>query len=83
MTYWELSLKYGLGKLELNGVEPDAFPEAAAAMGFETLPLDPGAAAGFHRLPRQSHRDPFDRLLVWQAIRSDCVLVTRDADLSH
>ena len=35
----------------------------------------------FHRLPAAGHRDPFDRLLVWQAIRLQLTLISKDAAL--
>jgi PIN domain nuclease of toxin-antitoxin system len=37
VTFWELSLKFALGKLELNGVTPDLFPGAAKDAGFDIL----------------------------------------------
>lgn len=82
VTFWELSLKYGLGKLELTGTTPVELPAAAARMGFGVLPLDADAACSFHRLPRDTHRDPFDRMLAWQAISRRIPLVTKDPELA-
>ena len=81
VTFWELSLKHSLGKLELTGVRPDEFPRLAEQMHFPVLPLDGLTAATFHRLPAAGHRDPFDRLLVWQAIRLQLTLISKDAAL--
>lgn len=81
VSFWELSLKHGLGKLELRGVTPDVFPQAVVDMGLDILPLSASDAATFHQLPRQAHKDPFDRMLVWQAIRQACVLITCDRAL--
>jgi PIN domain nuclease of toxin-antitoxin system len=81
VTFWELSLKHSLGKLELTGVTPDEFPRVATQMHFRVLPLDGGTAATFHQLPAAGHRDPFDRLLVWQAIHADLTLISKDAAL--
>lgn len=81
ISFWELSLKFGPDKLELKGATPDMFPRAVSKMGFDILPLAADDAASFHRLPRHVHRDPFDRMLVWQAIRQNCVLVTCDKAL--
>lgn len=83
VSFWELSLKYALGKLELTGAEPGELPTVAASMGFELLPLDADLAASFHRLPREAHRDPFDRMLVWQAISRHMPLITADRHLSE
>jgi PIN domain nuclease of toxin-antitoxin system len=83
VSFWEISIKYALGRLALKGVVPDDLPGAALATGFEIIPLDPGEAASFHRLPRRSHRDPFDRLIVWQAIGRGMTLVSRDRDFGE
>ncbi len=39
VSFWEISLKYALGKLELIGVKPDDLPRYAAQMHLETLPI--------------------------------------------
>src|SRR5437867_2388525 len=69
VSFWEIALKSALGKLVLEGVQPDQMPQIADDLGLMICPLDPSDAASFHRLPRRAHRDPFDRMLVWQSIR--------------
>jgi PIN domain nuclease of toxin-antitoxin system len=50
---------------------------------FGVLPLTVEVASTFHQLPRiGEHRDPFERLVVWQAIRENMVLVLRDRAMS-
>lgn len=78
VTFWELSLKYALGKLELHGITPERLPELAVQSGFEILPLDGGEAAAFHTLPRLAHKDPFDRMLIRQALTRKLTLVSCD-----
>ena len=81
VTFWELSLKHAIGKLKLTGVTPDEFPRVAERMHLAVLPLDGPTAATFHELPAADHRDPFDRLLVWQAIRAQLILISKDSAL--
>jgi PIN domain nuclease of toxin-antitoxin system len=81
VSLWEIALKIQLGKLRLEGCSPEDLPDALARMDITTIPLEPADAASFHRLPREAHRDPFDRMLVWQAIRAGRDLVTADAAL--
>lgn len=83
VTLWEISLKYALGKIELEGVSPENMPEVIRRSGFELLPVDAEDAATFHRLPRECHKDPFDRMLVHQAIRQRHTLVTADSALEE
>ncbi len=81
VTFWEVSLKFSLGKLELQGITPQDLPDAATQMGFDLLMLPPEDAAAFYRLPRLPHKDPFDRMLVWQAICGNLTLISKDAEL--
>lgn len=81
VTFWEISLKYALGKLELTGIEPEELPDFADQMNLEILPLTAAEAASFHKLPRLSHKDPFDRIIIWQAIQRGMTLITKDRDL--
>jgi PIN domain nuclease of toxin-antitoxin system len=79
VSFWEMSLKQALGKFLLEGVTIEGLVEAATAHRCELLPLTVQAAATFHRLPLLgNHRDPFDRMLVWQAIQHELTLVSRD-----
>ena len=77
-TYWEISLKYALGKLVLTNVLPDALPDTSRQMDFEIMDVDADTASTFYRLPRTKHKDPFDRLVVWQAIKKNVTLITKD-----
>ena len=77
-TYWEISLKYALGKLVLTNVVPDALPDISGQMGFEMMDVDADTASTFYKLPRTAHKDPFDRLVVWQAINKNLTLITKD-----
>ena len=84
VSFWEISIKTALGKLHLDGATPEQLVDAAQRQGFELLPLDPRLAAGFSRLPVDpQHRDPFDRMLVWQAISLGYTLVSRDRKISN
>jgi PIN domain nuclease of toxin-antitoxin system len=72
-TVWEISIKRSLGKLDA----PDDLADTLATEGFAeaaVLATD-GERAG--RLDPH-HRDPFDRMLVVQALRLDAAIVTRD-----
>ena len=80
-TYWEISLKYALSKLVLTNVAPDALPDISRQMDFQTMDIDADTASTFYKLPRDTHKDPFDRLVVWQAIKRNVTLVTKDKSI--
>ena len=77
VTAWEIAVKHGLGRLGLP-VSPDRFvPDQRDAHGFAPLPLDEASALHVVRLP-PLHRDPFDRMLVCQAIVHGLAILTPD-----
>jgi len=80
VSFWEISLKYSLGKLRLENVSPAEFPAIAKTMDMEILDIVAEDVSTFHELPRVGHRDPFDRLIIRQAIRRKIPVVTKDAD---
>ena len=72
-TVWEIALKQALGKLDA----PDDLVDVLSLIGFEEVPItgaDGYAAAGLDA----HHRDPFDRMLVAQALRLEASIISRD-----
>jgi PIN domain nuclease of toxin-antitoxin system len=52
--------------------------------GFEVAELESRLLATYHQLPKKDdHRDPFDRLLIWQAISNDYILITHDRKIEQ
>ncbi|MFH0925059.1 MAG: type II toxin-antitoxin system VapC family toxin [bacterium] len=81
ITYWEISLKYSIGKLKLVGITPDALPKQAQKISIETLNLSDDIVATFYRLPKIIHKDPFDRMITWQAINKNITLISKDKEI--
>jgi PIN domain nuclease of toxin-antitoxin system len=77
VSIWELSVKHALGKLPLPGTLDRFIVEQRERHGIAALPLSEQAVLHLHKLPLL-HRDPFDRMLICQAIEHDCVLLTPD-----
>ena len=80
VTFWEISLQYALGKLKLTGVKPEELPDFTGQMNIDILPITAAEASSFHKLLRLSHKDPFDRIIIWQAIQRKMTLVSKDRD---
>jgi PIN domain nuclease of toxin-antitoxin system len=76
-SLWEATIKYQLGKLH---VEPERLAGAVSASGFLALSISLRHAVAVGRLPAL-HRDPFDRMLLAQAISEPLHLLTADAQL--
>lgn len=78
VSFWEISLKSSLGKLTLKGFAPEDLPTACLQTGFTILPISADDAGKYHHLVAGHHRDPFDRMLIWQAINNKCTLISAD-----
>ena len=75
---WEIVIKHALGRLEL-AESPDVYvPTQRALHRIDPLSIDESAVLQIGKLPAL-HRDPFDRLLVAQAIVHGCALASPDA----
>jgi PIN domain nuclease of toxin-antitoxin system len=82
VSVWEMSVKYSLGRLPLPE-PPDSFvPQQRKRHLIAALPLEEAAVLQLHRLP-QLHKDPFDRMLVCQAIERGLVILTPDRLVSQ
>ncbi len=82
-SFWEISLKYGLGKISLNNVLPEELPSIAQKAGMELLDADPRIVSTFYKLPKTYHKDPFDRMIIWQCIQSGYVLLSKDIQMKQ
>ena len=78
-SIWEIAIKGGLGRRDF-AIDPAEIARAALDTGFSELAVRANAAALVGRLPLL-HRDPFDRLLVAQAIVEPATLYTADQQL--
>jgi PIN domain nuclease of toxin-antitoxin system len=74
---WEIAIKVSLGSLRIEGSLERFLPEQIGANGFQALPIDLKHAARVATLPFH-HRDPFDRLLIAQALEEQLAVVTAD-----
>lgn len=80
-TIWEIAIKHGLGRSDMPISGEDAvgyFREA----GYRFLAIEPEHAAAVESLPKH-HQDPFDRLLIAQAVFEPMRLLTHDVLVSR
>jgi len=76
-SYWELAIKLGTGKFVLDESFADFIQHAIHDIGFTVLPIEPKHCEPLTSLPRH-HNDPFDRLLIAQAIVEQVPIVSVD-----
>jgi PIN domain nuclease of toxin-antitoxin system len=77
VSIWESIVKYQLGKLPLPNPPGEYLPTQRKRHHISSLPLDEDSVVHLSNLP-PIHRDPFDRMLICQAIEHSLTLVTAD-----
>lgn len=75
-SIWEIAIKSGLGRADFD-LDAAVFRRELLESGYGELPIDGAHAAAVARLP-ELHRDPFDRMLIAQAMVEGVVLLTAD-----
>lgn len=76
-SYWEICVKHQIGRLDLPDAPERLVPRARAQHRFRSLPLQEEAISHLPHLP-DIHQDPFDRMLICQAIEAGLTIVTPD-----
>jgi len=82
VSIWEIMVKYSLGRLPLPTPPRQFIPVQRTLHHMESLSLDETAVLHLDRLPAM-HQDPFDRMLVCQAIAHGMVILTPDAAITQ
>lgn len=80
-TYWEIGIKSSIGRLNLNSELKTIF-EIIKETGFDTVPITTNqivinASLAFH------HQDPFDRIIIAQAISEKMTIITKDSQIDN
>jgi PIN domain nuclease of toxin-antitoxin system len=80
-SLWEIAIKHALGRNDFR-VDPRVLRRDLLANGYVELPITSEHAVGVDSLP-PLHKDPFDRLLLAQAISESVTLLTGEARLAQ
>ena len=80
VSFWEIALKASIGKLKLVGEQRPDLIGVAEELGFKTLSLTVEEAATYDKLKEGTHFDPFDRMLIWQAISQELTVISADSE---
>jgi PIN domain nuclease of toxin-antitoxin system len=82
VSLWEIALKYNIGKLIMDSLDIKKIPGYCEEMGFELIPLEPVDALNSWSLPHNNiHKDPFDRMLIYQCIKNGYIFVSKDTKI--
>lgn len=83
VSFWEIAIKVRSKRLAPVGRPTSSTVEAAESMGFLVIPLTPAEAETHGDLTEDTHFDPFDRMLIWQAISRQLILVSGDVQFKR
>ena len=78
---WEISIKFNMGKLSLKGMKPEEFYEEVANSFLKCRAFSNDELITFYKLPIE-HKDPFDRIMIWQSIKSDYYFLSVDRQIT-
>jgi PIN domain nuclease of toxin-antitoxin system len=83
VNFWEISIKITTGKISLGKIHPEALPAMCLEAGFNLTDLNSKETSTYHQLTAQYHKDPFDRMLIWQAISNRYTLISDDDNIKN
>ena len=79
ISFWEIAIKYQNKKLNLGRINILHLPHIAEQYDFSILNPEPYDYLTIGQIPKKvNHHDPFDRMLIQQAIRNNLVLISKD-----
>ncbi|CAC9433685.1 hypothetical protein [uncultured Gammaproteobacteria bacterium] len=82
LSFWEIAIKYNIGKIKLKGETPDNLPNIAKELDLEIINIDAQIMANSYQLsPVEKHKDPFDRMLIWFCIQNNYTFMSNDDKL--
>jgi PIN domain nuclease of toxin-antitoxin system len=81
-SLWEISIKFNMGKLSLNGMKPEEFYEEIGNSFLKCRSFENDELITFYKLPIE-HKDPFDRIMIWQSIKSEFYFLSVDNQVTN
>ncbi len=81
VSLWEIAIKYSIGKLSLNGITPEELYDEIEDSFLLCKTMDNQELISSYRLPKD-HKDPFDRMIIWQAVTSEMTLLSVDSKMN-
>ncbi|MDZ4820021.1 MAG: type II toxin-antitoxin system VapC family toxin [Planctomycetota bacterium] len=79
-SLWEITIKYGLGHLQLSVPLERLLHDQLVADDIVPLPILPAHLVTLSVLPQRKHRDPFDRLIAATCLAEDLILLSKDTE---
>ena len=84
VSFWEIAIKHGIGKIALENFHIQNIPDYCRKLAIEQIPLMPEDAINYSALSfYEKHKDPFDRMLIYQCISGNYTLISKDEKMKY
>ncbi len=80
VTLWEIAIKTRIGKLIIEGTSIDEIPDIIEKLEYSQMSMTPEDALGYINLKEDTHKDPFDRMLLWQCMNRNMIMISNDPE---
>lgn len=83
-TFWEIAIKTQIGKMKFENFNILHLPNIATQYGFSIFTPSAYDYVTYNELPLvESHKDPFDRMLIHSALKNNLILLSKDESFAH
>jgi PIN domain nuclease of toxin-antitoxin system len=79
VSLWEIAIKTRLKKLEIKGLEIEELLDVIEKMDYQLMSMTPEDSIEYANLGEDTHKDPFDRMLIVQSISRNMVMISKDS----
>ena len=84
VSFWEIAIKHGRGRMDLENFQIQNIPDYCRKLEIKQIPLIPEDAINYSSLPSyENHKDPFDRMLIYQSISGHYILISKDNKMNY
>ncbi len=82
VTLWEIAIKTRIGKLHIEGTSIDEIPSIIERLEYSQISMTSEDALGYINLKEDSHKDPFDRMLIGQCMSRNMIMISKDSEFT-
>ena len=84
ITFWEIAIKTQIGKMKFENFNILHLPNIATQYGFSIFTPSAYDYVTYNELPLvESHKDPFNRMLIHSALKNNLILLSKDESFAH
>jgi len=80
VSLWEISIKTRINKLKLEGIAIEDLAGNIEKLAYRVITMTAEDALGYCNLAESTHKDPFDRMLIWQCISRNITIISKDSE---